>query len=257
MTTDELVRKQQGPVMTLRLNRPDARNALTPVLIKAIGAAMMEAESDESTRVVVLTGTGERVFCAGMDLRAFAAGQDMGIESESGRAFSRLLRGEMAMPIIGAANGSALAGGLELLLGCDLIVLSEGAQLGLPEVKRGLIPGGGGTFLGTRIPVGIALEMALTGESIDAARAKELGLANAVVPHDQVLPCALAYAEQIAANGPLGVRAVKELVRLAVVDAAGAWQRLEDWLPTVFGSEDAREGAMAFVEKRPPAWVGR
>jgi enoyl-CoA hydratase/carnithine racemase len=257
MTVDELVREQQGPVMILRLNRPEARNALTPPLIKAIGAAMMEAEDDESTRVVVFTGTGDRAFCAGMDLRSFADGQDMGIDNEWGRAYSRLLRGEMAMPVIGAANGSALAGGLELLLGCDLIVLSEGAKLGLPEVKRGLIPGGGGTFLGLRIPLGIALEMALTGESIDAVRAKELGLANAVVPHDRVLPTALAYAEQIAANGPLGVRAVKELVRLAVVDAPGAWQRLEEWLPTVFGSEDAREGAMAFVEKRPPAWVGR
>jgi enoyl-CoA hydratase/carnithine racemase len=257
MTADELVVVEQGPVAILRLNRPEARNALTPALIKGIGTAILQAESDAATRVVVLTGTGDRAFCAGMDLRAFAAGQDMGLDDDAGQAYSRLLRGEMAKPIIGAANGSALAGGLELLLGCDLIILAEGAQLGLPEVKRGLIPGGGGTFLSTRIALSVALEMALTGESIDAVRAKELGLANSVVPHDEVLPTALRYAEQIAANGPLGVRAVKELVRLAVIDAARARQRLDDWIPTVFGSEDAREGAMAFVEKRPPAWVGR
>jgi enoyl-CoA hydratase len=255
---DELLREQRGPIAVYRLNRPEARNALTPGLVAQIGAAMVEAERDPSTRVVVLTGSGEKAFCAGMDLRALAAGADVGFaDDESMLGFSRFLRGEVDVPVVGAANGSALAGGLELLLGCDVVVIAEGAQLGLPEVKRGLIPGGVGIFLGTRIPLGVALEMALTGDSIDARRAGELGLANAVVPFEEVMPTALAYAERIAANGPLGVTAVKELVRLAVDDAPRAQRRLEELLPTVFASEDAREGAQAFMEKRAPRWLGR
>jgi enoyl-CoA hydratase len=275
----ELVVERRGPVLVARLNRPEARNALTAEVIRALGAALAGAESDPSVRVVVLTGTGDRAFCAGMDLRAFAdaatvqpdgavgrpqpgesdhRGGDLVIDdSHEMRAFERFLRGEIGVPVIGAANGTAVAGGLELLLGCDLVVLAEGARLGLPEVKRGLFPAGGGTFIGTRIPMNVALEMALTGDTVDAGRALALGLANAVVPAEQVLDVALAYAERIAANGPLGVAATKELVRLGVVDAAAAWDRLREWQPVVFGSEDAREGALAFVEKRAPVWRGR
>jgi enoyl-CoA hydratase/carnithine racemase len=257
-TGGELLREQRGPILVLHLNRPEARNALTPELIKKIGAAMVEAERDPSMRVVVLTGAGDRAFCAGMDLGAFADGADMSSQDdEDWLGFMRFVRGEVVVPVVGAANGSAVAGGLELLLGCDLVVLAEKAQLGLPEVKRGLIPGGSGTSLGTRIPLGVALEMTLTGDSIDARRAKEIGLVNAVVPFDEVLPTALAYAERIADNGPLGVTAIKELVRLAVGDSARASKRLEEWLPVVFGSEDAKEGARAFMEKRTPAWQGR
>ncbi len=161
------------------------------------------------------------------------------------------------MPLVGAANGTAVAGGFELLLGCDVIVAAEHAAFGLPEVQRGLMPAGGGTFLGTRIPLSIALEMALTGDPISAARAYELGLVNAVVPGDEVLARAVEIADRIAGNGPLAVGAVKELVRLGVADVAGAWGRLRELQPVVFGSEDAREGAQAFVEKRPPTWQGR
>lgn len=258
MSDPELVHERQGTTLVLRLNRPEARNALTPSLIMAIGAAVLEAEADSDTRVVVITGTGDRAFCAGMDLRAMADGGPTGFsDQETWRAYNRLLRGEVAVPMVGAANGTAVAGGLELLLGCDVVVLADGARIGLAEVKRGLIPAGGGTFLGTRIPLSVALELALTGDTIDAARAAALGLANTVVPADQVMPTALAYAEKIAANGPLAVRAVKELVRLAVLDGPRAWQRLEEWQPVVFGSEDAREGALAFMEKRAPNWQGR
>jgi enoyl-CoA hydratase len=259
MTTgDELLREQQGPILVLRLNRPEARNALTPDLIRSLGAAMVEAERDASVRVVVITGSGDRAFCAGMDLGAMADGSEMGPTDDEGwLAFSRFVRGEVSVPVVGAANGSAVGGGLELLLGCDVVVVAEGARLGLPEVKRGLIPGGSGTFLGTRIPLGVALEMALTGDSIDAQRAKEVGLANAVAAFDEVLPTALGYARRIADNGPLGVAAVKELVRLAVEDGTLARQRLAELLPVVFGSEDAKEGARAFMEKREPAWQGR
>jgi NADPH2:quinone reductase len=179
-------------VLVARLNRPEARNALNAAVMRGIGAAMNEAESDPEIRAVVLTGTGDRAFCAGMDLRAFASGGTPGTgDDEATAGYMRLIRGEVAVPIVGAANGSAVAGGFELLLACDVIVASSQAQFGLPEVKRGLFPAGGGTFLGTRIPLGIALEIALTGDRIDAERAYALGLVNAVVGPDQVLTTAL------------------------------------------------------------------
>lgn len=256
--SDELVRERRGAVLVARLNRPEARNALTPDLIHGIGAAIVEGESDPEIRAVVLTGTGDRAFCAGMDLRAFAAGEQTGLrDDDAGRAFLRLTEGEVAVPLVGGANGTALAGGFELLLGCDVIVASSEATFGLPEVKRGLFPAGGGTFLGTRVTLGIALEMTLTGEPITAERAYSLGLVNAVVAPDSVTETAVALAERIAANGPLAVAAVMELVRLGVSDPARARERLHELRDVVFSSEDAKEGALAFVEKRPPAWRGR
>jgi enoyl-CoA hydratase len=255
---DELVRVRHGNVLVARLNRPEVRNALNATVIDGIGAVMQEAEADAEIRAVVITGTGDRAFCAGMDLRAFASGeQPSPSDGGSREGFRRLIDGELAVPVIGAANASALAGGFELLLGCDIIVASSQAMFGLPEVKRGLIPAGSGTMLGTRIPLAVALEMTLTGDSIDADRAYELGLASAVVAPDEVFATALAYAERIAANGPLGVRATKELVRLSVTDARRAAERLRELQPEVFGSSDAKEGAIAFVEKRTPVWQGR
>jgi enoyl-CoA hydratase/carnithine racemase len=256
--TDELVRDRREAVLVVRLNRPDARNALTPEIMWGISAAIVEAEADPEIRAVVLTGTGDRAFCAGMDLRAFAAGEQAAVgDDETTRGFFRLIEGETTVPVVGAANGTAVAGGFELLLACDVIVASSEAEFGLPEVKRGLFPAGGGTFLGTRVALGIALEMALTGDAITAGRAYELGLVNAVVRPDEVMETALARAERIAANGPLGVAAVKELVRLGVSDTARAQQRLDEWQHVVFSSEDAKEGAMAFIEKRAPVWQGR
>jgi enoyl-CoA hydratase/carnithine racemase len=252
-----LVRERHGAVLVLRLNRPDARNALTTRMITALANAITGAETDPEIRAVVLTGAGDRAFCAGMDLRAFAGGEQMAVADDAMHHYWRLIRGEVAVPVIGAVNGAAVAGGFELLLGCDVIVASSAATFGLPEVKRGLFPAGTGMTLGTRIPLSIALELALTGDTIDAARAYELGLVNVVVAPPEVLGTALALAERIAANGPLGVQAVKELVRLGVTDAARAAERLGQWQPVVFGSEDAKEGALAFVEKRAPVWRGR
>ena len=265
--TDELVRERRGNVLVARLNRPEARNALNGALIRAIGAAIVDAEADPEIRVVVLTGTGDRAFCAGMDLRDFARG-DGGPPDGAPTptpsptttemdGFMRLIRGGVFLPVVGAANATAVAGGFELLLACDIIVASSDAEFGLPEVKRGLFPAGGGTFLGTRVPLGIALEMALTGDRIDAARAYALGLVNSVVPPDQVLATALDFAQRIAANGPLALGATKELVRLGVTDHARAHVRLLELQQSVFTSDDAKEGALAFVEKRAPVWRGR
>src|SRR5260370_23833855 len=163
------------------------------------------------------------------------------------------MEGQVAVPVIGAANATGVAGGFELLLACDIIVASAQAQFGLPEVKRGLFAAGGGTSLGLRVPLGIALEIALTGDSIDAERAYALGLVNAVVPPDEVLPTALDFAGRIAANGPLGVAATNELVRLGVTDPTRARDRRRELQQSVLGSRDAREGPPAFLQPRPPA----
>lgn len=256
MTTEpELVLERRGMISIARLNRPEARNALSPSLLMAIGEAVVDAEEDPDVRALVLTGTGPRAFCAGMDLRTFADG-DASPAGPSTDAFIRLMHGDARVPVIGAANGSAVGGGLELLLGCDLVVASVDARLGLPEVQRGLFPGGSGTTLARRVPMAIALELTLTGDLVTAERALAAGLVNAVVAPDQVLAVATAYAERIAANAPLGVAACRELVRLWPTDAAAATARLAEWQTLVFSSVDAREGATAFVEKRPPVWTG-
>ncbi len=287
LDNDVLVREQRGNVLIARLNRPAARNALNGALIAAISDAVLFAEADPDVRVLVLTGTGDRAFCAGMDLADFAASSSPsgvpeaageneppgspgttgerqpsgspGTAGERGLAegFRRLIDGEVLVPVIGAAQATAVAGGFELLLASDIIVASSEAELGPPEVQRGLFPAGGGTFLGTRVPLGIALEIALTGDRFSAQRGYELGLVNAVVPPDQVLDTALDFASRIAANGPLGVAATKELVRLGVIDRDRARARQASLMVSVFGSEDAREGALAFIEKRAPVWRGR
>jgi enoyl-CoA hydratase/carnithine racemase len=254
-----LLEERRGRVLVLTLNRPEARNALSFALLGALVAALERAEGDPDVGAVVLTGAGDRSFCAGLDLREVAAGDDM---SDPARrptidGFGRLMEGEIAVPLVGAANGSAVAGGLEVLLGCDVIVASRDARLGLPEVKRGLFAGGNGTTLGARIPLAVALELALTGDLVDAERALSLGLVNAVVDPDEVLDTAVGYAERIAANAPLALAATKELVRLAASDPARYRERRDHWRPVVFGSQDAVEGATAFVEKRDPRWQGR
>lgn len=258
-TTSEpvLVTERRGAVAVLRLNRPEARNALNPELLSAIGLGMVEAERDPDIRAVVLTGTGDRAFCAGMDLRAFAEGGSVGASSEGTKGFARFASGDIGVPIVGAANATAVAGGFELLLGCDLVVASDAASFGLPEVKRGLFAAGGGVFVSTRIPLAVALELTLTGDPVDAGRALSLGLINQVVAPGEVLEAALALAERIARNGPLAIQATKQLVRTASTDLEKARSLAAEWQPKVFGSEDAKEGATAFIEKRDPQWRGR
>ncbi len=253
-----LVRQRQGAVLVLRLNRPEARNAFNPELMGEVGLGMAEAEDDPGIRAVVLTGTGDRAFSAGMDLRAFASGDSnpSDAQKEGMATFNRFVQGDIAVPVVGAANATAVAGGFELLMGCDVVVASAEATFGLPEVKRALFAAGGGMFLAQRIPLAVALELTLTGDPIDAERAYSLGLINQVVPPDQVLDAALAMAERIARNGPLALQATKELVRLAVSDAAAAREKQNEWAPKVFGSADSKEGATAFIEKRDPVWTG-
>jgi enoyl-CoA hydratase/carnithine racemase len=255
----ELVTERRGAVLVLRLNRPEARNALTWSMIAEIGAQVTAAEEDPEIRALVLTGTGDRSFCAGMDLRAYASDDVPSPEASAAMAapYMRLLEGGVKIPVVGAVNASALAGGFELMLGCDVVVASADAEFGLPEVKRGLFAGVGVVHLASRMPLAVALELALTGDSIDAARAYELGLVNQVVPAGDVLEAALAVAERIAANGPLALAATKELVRLGASVPPGAAARLDEWRAIVFTSEDAKEGATAFIEKRAPRWQGR
>jgi enoyl-CoA hydratase len=252
-----LVKERRGAVSILRLNRPEARNSLNPELLTKIGLGMVEAENDPEVRAVVLTGTGDKAFCAGMDLRAFAEGGSVGGSPEGMQGFVRFTQGEIGVPIVGAANATAVAGGFELLLGCDVVVASEAASFGLPEVKRGLFAAGGGVFISTRIPLAVALELTLTGDPIDASRAALLGLINQVVPATEVLEAAIALAERIARNGPLALQATKQMVRTASTDLEKARALAAEWQPRVFGSEDAKEGATAFIEKRDPVWRGR
>ena len=254
-----LVREQRGAVLVLRLNRPDARNALNSELMGALGEGLHEAESNVDIRAVVLTGTGDRSFCAGMDLRAFSSGEStMPTASAEGMsAFGRFFGGgDISVPIVGAAQATAVAGGFELLMNCDVVVASEEAKFGIPEVKRGLFAAGGGVYLSQRIPLAVALELTLTGDLIDATRAQSLGLINEVVAPDKVLDAAVELAERIAKNGPLALAATKKIVRAAITDADKARELFAEWQPKVFGSNDAKEGSLAFVEKRDPVWTG-
>jgi len=264
--SDVLLRERRGGVEVLTLNRPEKRNALNKELLTALSEAFAELETDDAVNAIVLTGAGEKAFCAGMDLAEFAAGGGGGntVAEQTGEADDsvvparhQIVSWDYPKPLVAALNGATVGGGFEIMMACDLVVAAEHVKFGLAEVKRGLMPGGGGTLLATRIPLTIALEITLTGETFDAARALELGLVNRVVPSGAELDEALALAELIAANGPLAVRTVKKLVRATTLQGGDAgWPRPSE-IGAVFGSEDAREGATAFAEKRAPRFVGR
>ncbi|MDX2541553.1 enoyl-CoA hydratase-related protein [Streptomyces sp. WI04-05B] len=243
MPQDDLVlTERMGHVIVATMNRPDARNALDPELVQELSAVLKEADADPTVRAIVLTGAGP-VFCAGMDLKAFARGARFD-------GLTWFLREGVATPVVAALNGSAVAGGFELALACDLLVTADNASLGIAEVKRGLFAAGGATTLADRIPLAVALEMGLTGELITAARARELGLVNRVVPAGTVRAEALSLAERIAENGPLGVTMTKKLMR------ERRWAEPSE-TEAVFRSADATEGATAFAERRTPQWTGK
>jgi enoyl-CoA hydratase len=255
MAVVEMERK--GSSAIVRFNRPEARNAISPEVSQAMVGVLDELEADDEVRAVVLTGTGE-VFSAGADLKVVASGRAMEIANVKGN-FAGVVRRDFPKPLIAAVNGPALAGGCEIVLACDLVVASDTARFGIPEVQRGLMAAAGGLIrLPKRLPLAIALELAMTGEPIDAQRALQLGLVNRVVPPSEVVPTALALAERIAANSPIAVRLSRQLVREAAeLDEAAGWKRTGELAAEAFGSGDAIEGATAFAEKRAPVWKSR
>jgi enoyl-CoA hydratase/carnithine racemase len=254
----EVLRERKGHIEILTINRPEARNAVNGAVARGFTAAFDELEADDDCWVVIVTGAGDKAFCAGMDLKAFAAGEAGDIMGAKG-GFGGIAQRDFAKPLIAAVNGSALAGGCEIMLSCDLVVAVEEARFGIPEVKRGLMAGAGGLLrLPKRIPPAIALELALTGEPIDAARALSLGLINRVVPADRLMDEALALAGTIAANAPLAVRASKRVMKQAgEVPEAEGWKINNAAMPEIFSSADAMEGSVAFAEKRAPNWTGK
>ena len=237
-------------VLVVTLNRPEAGNALNGALSAGLHAALGDAGQNPEVRAIILTGAGEKIFCAGMDLKAFAAGEDL---AKIGLGFAALR--ECKKPIIAAVNGHALAGGFEVVMGCDLIVAVETARFGIPEVKRGLFAAGGGVRLPARVPLAVAMEMGLTGDPVDAHRAATLGLINQVVPASELMTAARAMAARVTANGPLAVQATKQLMLAEIGDGNGTL--MGELQRTVFQSEDAKEGAIAFAQKRAPEWKGR
>lgn len=246
----EVLSELTNNVLVITLNRPEAGNALNGALSEGLSNALTEAAENEDVRVIVVTGAGEKIFCAGMDLKAFAAGEDI---AKIGMGFAALRN--CKKPLIAAVNGHALAGGFEVVMMCDLVVSVDSARFGIPEVKRGLFAAGGGVRLPARIPLAIALEMGLTGDPIDAARAKELGLINQVVPAAELRDAALALAARVSANGPLAVQATKQLMLDEIGN--GNPSLMGELQKKVFTSEDAKEGATAFAQKRAPEWKGR
>jgi enoyl-CoA hydratase len=242
-------------VLVVTINRPEARNAINTETAVAIGEAMDRLDTDSSLVSGIVTGAGG-TFCAGMDLKAFLAGERPSIP---GRGFAGIVEQPPVKPVIAALEGYAIAGGFEIALACDMIVAAEDARFGLPEVKRGLVAAGGGLMrLPQRVPFHLAMEWALTGELIPATRGHEVGLVNQLTPKGGARDEALTLARAIAANGPLAVAASKRIIVEAPEwPAAEMFDRQRQVSEPVRSSEDAREGATAFKEKRAPRWQGR
>jgi enoyl-CoA hydratase len=256
MTDDQaLLTERRDGVLLITINRPDQRNAVNMAVATGIAAALDELDSDLELQAAVLTGAGKG-FCAGMDLKAFVTGERPWADD---RGFAGIVQKPPVKPIIAAVEGFAVAGGLEIALACDMIVASKGAKLGIPEVKRSLVAAGGALLrLPRALPRAIAMELALTGDPITAERAYELGLVNRLTEPGGAVDVALELAGAVTPNGPLALAATKRILT-EVNDWSDEdfWQKQGEIAGPAIASEDAREGAKAFAEKRPPVWQGR
>jgi enoyl-CoA hydratase len=252
---DEVLVEHIDRIAIITINRPRARNAINYAVSAGVAQALEELDERADLAVGIITGAGG-TFSSGMDLKAFLAGETVSVE---GKGLGGLTQCPPRKPLIAAVEGWALAGGCEVALACDLIVAASDAKFGIPEVKRGLVARAGGLVrLPRRIPAGIAMELALTGDPLPAADAHRLGLVNALTEPGKALDGARQLAARIAANGPLAVAATKQIVaQQHDWDMADAWDKQEPILRPAFQSEDAREGALAFTEKRAPVWKGR
>lgn len=252
--TDEVLLRDQDGILIVTINRPEQKNAMTKAAAEGIAAAMDRLDSEDALRVAIITGAGG-TFCSGMDLKGFLRGET---PSVPGRGFGGLTEAPPKKPLIAAVDGYALAGGLELMIACDMVVANSKAKFGIPEAKRGLVAGAGGLIrLPEQIPQRIALELAVTGDFIDADRAYQLGLINRIT-EGAALDGALELAATISANGPLAVQVSKQIIsqyRDWPVDQR--WAKQGALMGPVFTSADAREGAAAFAEKRKPNWTGK
>jgi enoyl-CoA hydratase/carnithine racemase len=253
--TSAVLTERRNAVLLITLNRPDARNAVNGALAQGVAAALDDLGASEDVSVGVLTGAGKG-FSSGMDLKAFTTGERPWVDD---RGFAGITRRAAEKPLIAAIEGFAVAGGFEIALSCDLIVAARDARIGIPEAKRGLVAAAGALIrLPKRIPYHVAMELALTGDPISAERAHELGIVNRVTEPGGAVDAALELAAQIARNGPLALAASKKIVASALDwDEAEAWQKQGELTGPVFASEDAREGAVAFAEKRDPVWKGK
>lgn len=251
---EELLVEARGPVLVMTINRPQARNAIDTAVASALAAALDELDANPELVVGILTGAGG-TFSAGMDLKAFLRGES---PSVPGKGFGGIAEAPPSKPLIAAVEGYALAGGCELMLSCDLVVAAEDAQFGIPEVKRGLVAAAGGLFrLPQRLPRHVAMELALTGDFLSAPEARQYGLVNRLTQPGEALAGALELAARITANAPLAVRVSKRIVvESADWPADESFARQADIVGMVFDSADAKEGARAFAEKRPPVWRG-
>lgn len=251
--SNELLVDEQGPVLVLTMNRPQARNAMTLPLAHLMSEALIELDSRSDLRAAVLTGA-EGTFCAGQDLKAILKGERAVVE---GRGFAGFVRQPPTKPLLAAVEGYALGGGFEIALACDLIVCGRDATFGLPEVKRGLTAAAGGLFrLADRLPFNVAMELILTGRNLGAEEGSRLGLVSHVTDPGGALTKAMLLAQEISANAPLAVAASKAvLTHSRDWDLDDRFEMQERWVDPVRKSRDALEGATAFSEKRMPNWT--
>ncbi len=254
MSDQPVLTERRDGVLLITLNRPEARNAVNLALAEGVAAALDDLDASDDVSVGILTGAGGG-FCAGMDLKAFVSGERPWVGD---RGFAGIVQRGPRKPLIAAIEGFAVAGGLEVALACDLIVAARGAKLGIPEVKRSLVAAGGALLrLPQRIPYGLAMELALTGDPITAERGAEVGLVDRLADPGGAVDAALELAAAITRNGPLSLMASKEILQ-----RSRDWSEKEFWAKQgevagpVMTSNDAREGATAFAEKRDPVWTG-